>query len=175
MFKQLLCRLAFAGSFAAAATLFAVPAASAATVPAASSENWAGYVASGNSTFTRVAGSWVQPSANATSGDGDSAFWVGLGGDSQSGSLEQVGTQADVANGQTIYYAWYELVPSAPVKLSLAIHPGDHISASVAVEWNQRHRIAVRRDDRAVVHHHHADGQPGHVECRMDRRGALGG
>jgi hypothetical protein len=61
---------------------------------------------------------------------------VGLGGDGngQSNALEQVGTQANVQNGQPVYYAWYELVPDPPVKLDLAIHPGDHISASVAVD-----------------------------------------
>jgi hypothetical protein len=107
------------------------------TVPSASSANWAGYVAnapSDGSGFTKVSGSWVQPSADPSAGDGDSAFWVGLGGDGgQSNALEQVGTQANVSNGQTQYYAWYELVPDPPVKLDLAINPGDHISASVAV------------------------------------------
>jgi hypothetical protein len=107
------------------------------TVPAAGSANWAGYAAnasSGGSGFSRVSGSWVQPSADPSAGDGYSAFWVGIGGDGQSNALEQVGTQANVQNGQPVYYAWYELVPSAPVKLDLAINPGDHISASVAVD-----------------------------------------
>jgi hypothetical protein len=38
-----------------------------------------------------------------------------------------------VVNGQTTYYAWYELVPAAEQKLSLAIHPGDHITGKVTV------------------------------------------
>jgi hypothetical protein len=60
---------------------------------------------------------------------------VGLGGSGQeSSALEQTGTQADcTADGSTEYYAWYELVPAAPVKLDLAIKPGDHISAKVSV------------------------------------------
>ena len=75
-----------------------------------SQQNWAGYVASGASgAFSKVSGSWVQPSADASAGDGDSAFWVGLGGDGQSDSLEQIGTEADVSQGQTSYSAWYEL------------------------------------------------------------------
>jgi hypothetical protein len=119
---------------AAAVFALATPSALAATtLPESTSQNWAGYVASSGASFSRVSGSWVQPSADASSGDGYSAFWVGLGGSDQSTSLEQVGTQADVINGQTVYYAWYELVPAAPVKLPVAIHPGDHISASVAV------------------------------------------
>ena len=138
MIKRLLLLIAVTGALATAGAAFAVQAASAATAPEANSANWAGYIASvpsGSSGFTRVSGSWVQPSANASAGDGYSSFWVGLGGSSQSQSqsLEQVGTQADVSSGQTVYHAWYELVPAAPVQLKLAIHPGDHISASVAV------------------------------------------
>src|ERR1035437_1114658 len=136
MFSRLL-SIVTAGAVLAIATSVALPAVSAAGTPEAASANWAGYVAStnGGANFSRVHGSWVQPSANASAGDGYSAFWVGLGGSgqSQSQSLEQIGTQADVTGGQTVYYAWYELVPSAPVKLSLAIHPGDHIAASVSV------------------------------------------
>ena len=109
--------------------------AAAATGPEAASANWAGYVATGQS-FSRVSGTWVQPSVDPSGGDGDSAFWVGLGGsgnsDSHSGSLEQLGTQANVSGGQTSYYAWYELLPSPPVKINVPIKPGDHVNASVA-------------------------------------------
>jgi hypothetical protein len=98
------------------------------------SQNWAGYVVSGK-TFSTVSGSWVEPSANCSSGDGDAAFWVGLGGSSgQSNSLEQTGTQIDCSStGQATQYAWYELVPKAPVKMNVAIHSGDRISARVTV------------------------------------------
>jgi hypothetical protein len=98
------------------------------------SQNWAGYVAGGTQ-FSSVSGSWVQPSAKCGSGQTYSAFWVGIGGASnESSALEQTGTQADcTADGGTEYYAWYELVPAAPVKLDLAIKPGDHISAKVNV------------------------------------------
>jgi Peptidase A4 family len=123
-----------------AVALAAVPAAGAADVQATVSQNWSGYVAgaqSGSTQFSSVSGSWVQPSARCDAGDGYAAFWVGLGGSSnQSGSLEQVGTQADCSSGQPINYAWYELVPAAPVKLGLAIHPGDHIAARVSVSGN---------------------------------------
>jgi Peptidase A4 family len=120
----------------AAVTGAAAATASAATVAqqAAVSQNWAGYVAGGTQ-FSSVSGSWVQPTAKCGSGQTYSAFWVGLGGSgSQSSALEQTGTQADcAADGSTDYYAWYELVPAAPVKLDLAIKPGDHISAKVSV------------------------------------------
>jgi hypothetical protein len=110
--------------------LFAVPAASAATV--SSSNNWSGYVVSGKN-FSDVSGSWVQPTANCSAGDGEAAFWVGLGGVSdQSSSLEQIGTQAVCSGGQASYYAWYEIVPAGQVKLSMAVHPGDKLSAKVS-------------------------------------------
>jgi Peptidase A4 family len=124
---------------AAVTGIWAVSAAAATTSPQEEvSSNWAGYVAGGSSSntqFSSVSGSWVQPTATCNSGQTYSAFWVGLGGSSdQSGSLEQIGTQADCnADGSTSYYAWYELVPSAPVNLSLTIKPGDHISARVGV------------------------------------------
>ncbi len=100
------------------------------------SANWAGYVAHSKSgqSFSRVSGSWTQPSVSSGSGDGYSAFWVGIGGASnQSQALEQIGTSAETSNGQVSYYAWYELVPAAQQRLNLAVSPGDHISASVAV------------------------------------------
>jgi len=127
---------------AAALTGLGAASASAATVSPQEevSQNWAGYVAGGSSSgtqFSSVSGSWVQPTVNcsASSGQSYSAYWVGIGGSSdQSSALEQTGTQGDcTANGGTEYYAWYELVPSAPVQLGLAIHPGDHISAKVSV------------------------------------------
>jgi hypothetical protein len=101
----------------------------------AQSENWAGYVAQSTIKFSSVSGSWTEPSVSDVSGDGYSAFWVGLGGSrQQSQSLEQVGTSADVVNGRTQYYAWYELLPAAETRLKLDIEPGDHISARVTVD-----------------------------------------
>ncbi len=125
---------------AAALTGLGAASASAATVSSQEevSQNWAGYVAGGSSSgtqFSSVSGSWVQPTVSCNSSQSYSAYWVGIGGSSdQSNALEQTGTQGDcTANGGTQYYAWYELVPSAPVQLGLAIHPGDHISAKVSV------------------------------------------
>jgi Peptidase A4 family len=104
----------------------------------AQSENWAGYAVQSKSgaNYSSVSASWTEPSVSADSGQGYSAFWVGLGGASgQSQALEQVGTAAEVdGNGQTSYYAWYELVPSPETKLDLDINPGDQISAKVTVD-----------------------------------------
>jgi len=51
--------------------------------------------------------------------------------------LEQIGTQANCSGGSAQHYAWYELVPAAPVQLNLTINPGDHISARVTVDGRQ--------------------------------------
>ncbi|MGI8505914.1 MAG: G1 family glutamic endopeptidase, partial [Solirubrobacteraceae bacterium] len=126
--------------------LCVVPAVSAASdVQQATSENWSGYVVGGSSSskdFSSVSGSWVQPTAKCTSDGGSqySAFWVGLGGSGsgQSEALEQTGTEADCSgSGTPSYFAWYELVPSAPVKLGLGVHPGDQISSKVSVNGTE--------------------------------------
>ncbi|HET9718755.1 MAG TPA: G1 family glutamic endopeptidase [Solirubrobacteraceae bacterium] len=136
--------LSSAAAACCAAIALAVPAASsAATTTAAASENWAGYEATnGTSDFSAVSGGWVQPVARCTSqGPTYSAFWVGLGGGGQTSSaLEQIGTQSNcTAAGKTQYFAWYELVPQAPVKLAMAIHPGDRMYARVAVSGTDVH------------------------------------
>jgi hypothetical protein len=132
----------------AACTLGAVSTASAASadVQQASSGNWSGYVAGGSSTssgtrFRSVSGSWVAPTARCTTSAAGgssgtySAFWVGLGGAGQTRALEQAGTETNCsASGQASSYAWYELVPAAPVRINLAVHPADHISSRVTVE-----------------------------------------
>ena len=142
---------------AAAITGVSAGSADAATSAAneAVSQNWAGYVVGGSDSstqFSNVSGSWVQPTSKCSSGQDYAAFWVGIGGSGQSSSsvgqssfgqsslgdgsstsLEQIGTQGDCTGNGTEYYAWYELVPAAPVQLNLSIHPGDHITASVNV------------------------------------------
>lgn len=107
------------------------------------STNWAGYAVTGPGTpgtagtgFTNVYGTWIQPTAACTAGQPSySAFWVGLGGfATTSQALEQIGTEADCdsVHGPT-YFAWYELVPEAAVKLKLVVRPGDAMSGAVTV------------------------------------------
>jgi len=77
----------------------------------------------------------IAVTSSSSSTSGYSAFWVGLGGSSgESGSLEQAGTAGEWVNGQAVYYAWYELLPAAQVKLDLPIDAGDHMSASVTAQ-----------------------------------------
>jgi len=103
------------------------------------SSNWSGYAVTGSS-FTAVSGTWKQPAASCTVGETSSAaFWVGLGGNSETSTrLEQAGTTAEcTGNGTARYWAWYELVPEAAVKVTLTVRPGDSISASVRVNGNR--------------------------------------
>ncbi|MGC9220969.1 MAG: G1 family glutamic endopeptidase [Solirubrobacteraceae bacterium] len=111
---------------------------------AAASENWAGYVTTTKSGtgFHAVSAQWTQPTVVCGTSPQQptySAYWVGLGGGGQtSSSLEQIGTQGDCsATGTVRYYAWYELVPSAPVKLALTIHANDKVWARTAVSGNR--------------------------------------
>jgi hypothetical protein len=133
----------------AACALGAVPVASASAatdVSQASSSNWSGYVVGddasdgSNGQFKTVTGSWTQPTADCTSSAGQtySAFWVGLGGAGSTEKLEQDGTEANCsASGTATYTAWYELVPHAPVTVDLAVHAGDHMTATTTVDGDQ--------------------------------------
>ena len=111
--------------------------ASAAEPQQAASGNWAGYVVNDSTgkDFKSVSASWTQPTANCTSAGQYAAFWVGLGGTGQTEKLEQAGTEAECGNdGSPSYFAWYELVPSAPVTLGLSVRPGDQIYTRVVVD-----------------------------------------
>jgi hypothetical protein len=105
------------------------------------SSNWSGYSAI-NGRYTSVSANWTQPTASCTSQTTYSSFWVGLDGDG-SNTVEQTGTSADCSGGRPTYYAWYEMYPKYPVNLSLAIRPGDSISASVTAGGNGRFSLTI--------------------------------
>jgi hypothetical protein len=103
------------------------------------STNWSGYalqdVNAAGLQFTSVTGTWNVPVTTCTSGSRSSAaFWVGLGGSSDTATgLEQTGTGADCTNGTARYYAWYEILPAAAIEVPLKVKPGDQITTSVNV------------------------------------------
>jgi hypothetical protein len=106
------------------------------------SSNWSGYAAisadpSTAAAFTDVTATWRVPKSTCTVNRVSSAaFWVGLGGyDPASAALEQLGTGADCDGATTAprYYAWWELVPAASVRIPLTVKAGDTISAAVLV------------------------------------------
>jgi Peptidase A4 family len=99
------------------------------------STNWAGYAVTHRRPFTSVTGRWVQPAAACADLSATfSAFWVGLGGFSDSSfAVEQTGTLANCTSGTPSYTAWYELYPKPPVMLKMPVRPGDNFSATVSV------------------------------------------
>jgi hypothetical protein len=109
-----------------------------------SSSNWSGYAATGGG-FSSVTSSWIQPSASCGSATTYSSFWVGLDGDG-SNTVEQTGTSADCSGGSPNYYAWYEMYPKYPVNLSMAVRPGDSITATVSVTGNGRYTLHIHND-----------------------------
>jgi hypothetical protein len=126
-------RAALAGAVIAAA-LCSAPAALAKTT---TSSNWAGYaVHRPGVSFRHVSGTWTQPTTSCVPGQSSySAVWVGIGGyRPTSDALEQIGTEVDCSPaGNTVSNAWYELVPAPSKSISLAVHPGDVMHATVTV------------------------------------------
>jgi hypothetical protein len=98
---------------------------------ATATKNWAGYAETGKAgAFTNVSSSWTQPAVTCDAADTFSSFWVGLDGEGTP-TVEQVGTEADCANGTAVYGGWYEIFPNAPVFYKDPVQPGDAMSASV--------------------------------------------
>ncbi len=108
------------------------------------SSNWSGYAAV-NGHYTSVSASWKQPTASCTSATTYSSFWAGLDGDG-SNTVEQTGTSADCSGGVPKYYAWYEMYPKFPTNLSIAIRPGDSISASVTTDGSGHFTLTIKNN-----------------------------
>jgi hypothetical protein len=96
------------------------------------SSNWSGYAdTSTSSKYTKVTGSWTEPSASCTSATSLAAFWVGIDGYS-SGSVEQDGTLIECIGGTPAYYTWWEMYPSNAIQIvGSSLKPGDKIVSSV--------------------------------------------
>jgi hypothetical protein len=81
--------------------------------------------------YSSVSAQWVvqavSPSRKATY----SSEWVGIDGYNNS-SLIQTGTESDYYNGAAHYDAWWEILPAAETVIpSIAVTPGDHMSATI--------------------------------------------
>ena len=131
-------RAGLAAAVIVAAALVFAPAALAKTT---TSSNWAGYaVHRPGVSFRQVSGTWTQPSVSCVAGQSSySAAWVGIGGfKPTSDALEQIGTEVDCnPAGHVVSTAWYELVPAPSRTISLAVHPGDVMHATVTVVGHQ--------------------------------------
>jgi hypothetical protein len=90
-----------------------------------------------------VKGSWVVPAVSSATGtDGYSAFWVGIDG-FNSHTVEQIGTESDYVDGSAQYYAWFEMYPHYPHDISMAVSPGDQISAEVKYAGNDAFILSI--------------------------------
>ena len=107
-----------------------------------SSENWAGYIASGGS-FTSVTGTWTVPNVDATAADGADATWVGIGGVTTN-DLIQAGTDAIVQDGQVTYAALVEKLPDVSQTVPLTINPGDTVSVSITQQSSGSWKIVIK-------------------------------
>jgi hypothetical protein len=96
------------------------------------STNWSGYDVTGG-TYKTVTASWVEPAVTCTSVTAYSSFWVGIDGDT-SGTVEQIGTDADCVNGAPVYYAWYEMYPKYPTNYRDPVQAGDRFTATVSTD-----------------------------------------
>ena len=104
------------------------------------SNNWSGYGINGGGTYTTVQGSWTVPAVSYQSYSGSpdveaSSTWIGVGGQDGDETLIQIGTmQAAAPNGDTEYFAWYEVLPDTEVPISrkqYPVKPGDTITATI--------------------------------------------
>ena len=87
---------------------------------AATSSGWTGYASASNlntpqSLVTGINGSWIVQQIPKSSNQYKSVQWAGIGGivsqPFNDNNLIQVGTESDSGDGNTNYYAWYELYP----------------------------------------------------------------
>jgi hypothetical protein len=117
------------------------------------SSNWSGYAVAHyqtGKTYTAASAIWTVPAVTPPPGfaAGYSSSWVGIGGfclnstcSKVDKTLIQLGTEQDASSGGTRYFAWYELLPHAPVAVSLTVRPGDTISASLALQTSRQGQV----------------------------------
>jgi Peptidase A4 family len=129
-------RIATRSALAALVCLLALDAAPALAAQNSTSLNWSGYAVTGPK-FRKVTARFVvQKPDCSTRSPAYSANWVGLGGfEPNATAVEQIGIDANCNSaGKRRYHAWYEMVPAPVHNLSLAIHGGDRLTASVKVQ-----------------------------------------
>jgi hypothetical protein len=78
-----------------------------------------------------------------------SSAWVGIDGYSN-GTVEQIGTETDCNYASLVHYAWYELYPKYPVRILLAVNPGDTINAEVRYMANNQYVMTISNQTTGV-------------------------
>jgi peptidase A4-like protein len=117
---------------------------------AATSTNWSGYAAT-TGTYTSVSASWTEPTGICSGSAKYSSFWVGLDGYNSS-SVEQTGSEVDCSGSQAVYYAWYEMFPSASHSYSNTVRPGDHFNASVTYTGSNHFSLFIQDSTQGWSH-----------------------
>jgi hypothetical protein len=112
------------------------------------SPNWSGYILAKFQTgqkYKAITATWTVPDVVFQGVEAASAEWVGIGGFCKNEqcnkqkdidkTLIQLGTaQEAIGTSDLQYFAWYEMLPKAPVTTPLAVSPGDVITASLTCE-----------------------------------------
>lgn len=105
--------------------------------------NWSGYAISGG-TYNDITGTWTVPTVQASPGNSYSSSWIGIDGFNNS-NLIQTGTEQDYVNGHAQYDAWWEILPAAETVIpSMAVYPGDHMSAHIHNNGNGTWTITLQ-------------------------------
>ncbi len=108
--------------------------------------NWSGYVARSSRAFSCVQGSWVQPKLTCpSSGTASLSIWIGFDGETgpSRATLEQIGTNADCADGHARSFAWFEILPRDQFEqeLDLDVRSGDRMAASIQLIGRSYHLV----------------------------------
>ena len=91
----------------------------------------------------RADGSAGRGAARTRTGDQYAADWVGIDGAFNNDKLVQAGTTSENIGGEAKYYAWTEILPASAVRTSLAIHPGDLMTAEVREVATDKWKMTV--------------------------------
>ncbi len=104
------------------------------------SSNWSGYVLPSfktGDTYTSIQATWVVPDVPFEKRKHDSIQWIGIGGFCKDPrckkvdqTLIQLGTAEDPLGGpENVYFAWHQTQPGPVWGTTLAVLPGDMITA----------------------------------------------
>lgn len=130
---------------------------SATSIRGSKSQNWFGYnqgaLERGEALFHEIAGNWAVPRASQhTKNEAEySSDWIGIGGGCENSNcsvqdetLIQAGTEQDVSrSGKPSYSAWWEVIPSPSVRISMKVRPGDHMHAQIRQVTPMVWKIAI--------------------------------
>ena len=105
--------------------------------PSSTNENWCGYVVAssfpnqGKYAVSSISGSWIVPSMKPAPTDTYCSMWIGIDGYGGP-TVQQIGTQHTLFQGQYVNYAWYEMFPAPSNQIvGFPVEVGDQITASV--------------------------------------------